>query len=349
MTGPPKAIDDAEHRLLAIEVWKKVVQTQEHFNEICMKVRTLYATVIAVILSVYGAFLKEGGAPVHVNAVTVDPIVPISLALVLVTGLFYFVDRFWYHQLLLGSVAQGAFIEERWSKIIPELRMGAEITAKSAIDISHRPLVAWFARFFVTDKRLKTNKRLHSDAKIEVFYKPPLVLALLVFFVAVLAGGIRVNGAAIGPLFWGAATGRLASPSTPEQQIRAQRAIFNKAITNGDIAAISRVLADNAQLITGSDSAVVAGKNAQLELWLSEFRDPGRVIYVRTPEQIVYSPFTEVAMETGEWRGADNRSQSNWAGGSYSAKWRKFANTWKIESEIFVTTGCGGRLCPAKR
>lgn len=191
MTGPSPPIDHAEHRALAVEVWKKVVQTQEHFNEICMKVRTLYATVIAVILSVYGAFLKEGGAVMHVSRVAVDPIVPISLALVLVTYLFYFVDRYWYHQLLLGSVAQGAFIEERWGGIIPELSMGAQITAKSAIDISHRPVVASLARLVVTDVRLKTSKRLHSDAKIEVFYKPIGLLALAVFLLSFACGGVQ--------------------------------------------------------------------------------------------------------------------------------------------------------------
>jgi hypothetical protein len=182
---------------LAIEISKKVVQTQEHFNDICMKVRTLYGTVIAVILSVYGAFLKGGGTAMHVNVVAVDPIVPISLALVLVTYLFYFVDRYWYHQLLLGSVAQGAFIEERWGTIIPELRMGAQITAKSAIDISHRPLVAALARWVVTDKRLKTNRKLHSDAKIEVFYKPIGLLAAAVFLLSLVCGGVRVNDRAI--------------------------------------------------------------------------------------------------------------------------------------------------------
>lgn len=193
MTRQSGPTDDADHRILAIEVWKKVVQTQEHFNEICMKVRTLFATVIAVILSVYGAFLKGGAAPVHVSLLAIDPIVPIALALVIVTYLFYFVDRYWYHQLLLGSVAQGRFIEERWAKIIPELRMGAEITAKSAVDISHRPLVAWLAGIVVTDQRLKTTKKLHSDAKIEVFYKPIGLLALIVFLSSVAFGGLRIN------------------------------------------------------------------------------------------------------------------------------------------------------------
>lgn len=212
MTDAPKV--SVEDKGLAIEVWKKVVQTQEHFNEICMKVRTLYATVIAVILSVYGAFLKEGGSAVHVAAVSVDPILPISLALVLVTYLFYFVDRFWYHQLLLGAVAQGAAIEKRWARALPEIQMGQEITAKSAIDVTSRPFLAWVVGLFVTDARLKAEKKLHSDAKIEVFYKPIGWLAFIVFLSSLFLGGVRIYDRALAMYGWEVARGALVCNSS---------------------------------------------------------------------------------------------------------------------------------------
>jgi hypothetical protein len=195
--GPAPAKDDLVDREIAVEVWKKVVQTQEHFNEICMKVRTLYATVLAVILSVYGAFLKQGASALDLRYMTFSPILPISLSIILVTGLFYFVDRYWYHRLLLGAVDQGAEIEQRWANIIPEMGMGAKISERSAIDINHRPLVAWFARLFVSDKRLKENGTLHSDAKIEIFYKPVGWFALIVFVLAIFFGGLQINGRSI--------------------------------------------------------------------------------------------------------------------------------------------------------
>lgn len=197
-----EAAGDVENKKLVIEVWKKVVQTQEHFNEICMKVRTLYATVIAVILSIYGAFLKEGANAVHMSNMTLDPIVPITLAVVLVTYLFYFVDRFWYHQLLLGAVAQGAAIENRWSKAIPEIQMGREISAKSAVDVSSRPIIAWFLGWVVTDERLETTKKLHSDAKIEAFYKPIGWVAFAMFLSSLVLGGVRIDERSVASYMW---------------------------------------------------------------------------------------------------------------------------------------------------
>lgn len=190
MTDP---IDDHEHRMLALEAWKKVVQTQEHFNEICMKVRTLYATVIAVVLSVYGAFLKEGGAEFHLGGIDVAPIVPILIAIIIVTRLFYFVDRHWYHRLLLGAVDQGTEIENRWQSIIPEIALGSKISARSPVELANKKGLAWSLGWFVTDKRFKEGKKLHSDAKIEVFYKPIAWLGGFLLVLAVLLGGIRIQ------------------------------------------------------------------------------------------------------------------------------------------------------------
>jgi ketosteroid isomerase-like protein len=133
-----------------------------------------------------------------------------------------------------------------------------------------------------------------------------------------------------------------------EHQIRARRAAFNRAIAKGDIPAIAAVLADNAQLVTGSDSSVISGKAAQVAVWSRDLKDKSRGIYVRTPDRITVSPFS-MALETGHWRGRDNRSARIWAKGEYVAKWRRFGGTWKIESETYMTTACGGSYCPKRR
>lgn len=197
MNKAPPIVNDAEHRALVVEVWKKVIQTQEHFNEICMKVRTLYATVVAAVLSVYGAFLRQAGDALQVQQFSISPIVPVSLAVVVVTSLFYFVDRYWYHRLLLGAVDQGKFIEDRWADVIPEIKMGAKISERSAVDLKHRPFVTWLAQRAVSDDKLKKNGSLHSDAKIEVFYKPIGAFALAVFIGAIFFRGVRIQGHSI--------------------------------------------------------------------------------------------------------------------------------------------------------
>ena len=134
-----------------------------------------------------------------------------------------------------------------------------------------------------------------------------------------------------------------------EQAIRHQRAAFNRAIARGDIKGIGAVLANNAQLITGTDSNLVAGKAAQLSIWSQDLRDRSRGIYVRTPSRIQVSAIRPMALETGQWRGVDNRKAKDWAAGDYFAKWRRIDGAWKIESETYMTTACGGAYCPKKK
>ena len=134
-----------------------------------------------------------------------------------------------------------------------------------------------------------------------------------------------------------------------EQQIRAQRSAFNHAIAKGDIPAIAAVLADNAQLVSGNSSNVTAGKPAQVALWSQDLKDKSRGVYVRTPDRIRLSPLSPMAMEDGRWRGVDTKSAKDWASGIYSAKWRRIDGSWKIESETYMTTACGGDWCPKAR
>ena len=133
-----------------------------------------------------------------------------------------------------------------------------------------------------------------------------------------------------------------------ERQIRAQRSAFNRAIAIGDVNAIAAILADNVQLITGTDSKLFAGKAAQLATWTQDLRDRSRGIYVRTPLRIRVSSIRPMALETGHWRGVDTASAKDWAAGYYVAKWRRIDGAWRIESETYMTMSCGGTYCPKK-
>lgn len=137
-------------------------------------------------------------------------------------------------------------------------------------------------------------------------------------------------------------------PSAPsaEQQIRAQRQAFNAALARGDLPAIATFLADNVQIVTGNSSLVFSGRAAQIGMWWEDFQAADRPSYVRTPDRIELSPTGPMAMETGHWRGVNVTSASDWASGSYSAKWRRIDDRWLIESEIYMTTACGGSRCP---
>jgi ketosteroid isomerase-like protein len=127
---------------------------------------------------------------------------------------------------------------------------------------------------------------------------------------------------------------------SPELAIRARRAAFNRALAEADLDAIAPLLARDAVLVAGTDSAVIAGRKAQLQAWKREFAAAERLVYTRLPRSIEASPIEPIAMEYGDWRGATASGRET-ASGTYAAKWRRIARDgagdWVIEAEIFLT------------
>lgn len=124
-----------------------------------------------------------------------------------------------------------------------------------------------------------------------------------------------------------------------ELAIRSRRAAFNRAIAEGDAAAIAPILARDVVMVTGSDSAVVSGRNAQVKVWRREFASPARVVYTRTPASIAVSRVEPVALEHGHWQGIEASTGRSLASGDYSAKWREVLGEWVIVAEIYATLG----------
>lgn len=123
---------------------------------------------------------------------------------------------------------------------------------------------------------------------------------------------------------------------SPELAIRSRRAVFNRALADADLDAIGPLLVAEAVLVTGTDSAVLSGRKAQLRAWKQEFAAPDRSIYTRLPDSIEVSPVEPVALEHGKWR-AVTVAGKGVASGSYTAKWRKVRSEWVIEAEIYLT------------
>jgi ketosteroid isomerase-like protein len=119
--------------------------------------------------------------------------------------------------------------------------------------------------------------------------------------------------------------------------IRARRAVFNRAIADGDAAAIGPILARDCVMVTGTDSAVIAGRNAQVRVWQREFASSNRLVYERLPDAITVSSVEPIALEQGEWQGVEQGGTAPAASGVYAAKWREVGGQWVIEAEIFVT------------
>lgn len=122
-----------------------------------------------------------------------------------------------------------------------------------------------------------------------------------------------------------------------ELAIRQRRLAFNRALADGDLDGVAAVLAPQAVLVTGTDSAVIAGRKAQLAVWKREFAAATPTLYVRTPETILISPVAPIAFEHGRWEGRSGGEVI--ASGGYSAKWRTGGGLWWIEAELYLTLG----------
>lgn len=117
--------------------------------------------------------------------------------------------------------------------------------------------------------------------------------------------------------------------TTPEDAIRARRRLTNKLIAAKDASRLRPFFVADARLITG-DGGLILGADAIVEAFAAQFREPGFVAYVRTPDTIELDQAGGRAAETGRWTGG-GRS------GAYMAAWRKVTGQWAIESELFVT------------
>lgn len=118
--------------------------------------------------------------------------------------------------------------------------------------------------------------------------------------------------------------------------IRMRRAAFNRALAEHDIDSIARLLDKNAVLVTGTDSAVISGRTAQVRTWKREFAAADATVYTRLPEKIEFSSIEPIALEYGNWSGV-TRSGEHVASGTYVAKWRQTSADWQIEAEIYLT------------
>jgi ketosteroid isomerase-like protein len=125
--------------------------------------------------------------------------------------------------------------------------------------------------------------------------------------------------------------------AAPDLAIRLRRTAFNRALADADLDAIASILVRDAILVTGTDSAVITGRKAQLMTWKREFAATARTAYTRTPETIVASPVEPIAMEHGQWRCVTAADGALVASGAYTAKWREVAGEWVIEAELYLT------------
>lgn len=128
-------------------------------------------------------------------------------------------------------------------------------------------------------------------------------------------------------------------------EIKAARAAFNQAIYDADMNGIAAALTEEVILITGTDSDLYQGCDAQVALWQSDADDPVRLICERTPTRVQPSQLHPIASETGIWVCHARGDTANTVTGDYSAKWRRSHGAWRVEAETFTTLACTGTFC----
>lgn len=119
-----------------------------------------------------------------------------------------------------------------------------------------------------------------------------------------------------------------------KQEILSQRKASNQAIRAFDHELNATFSTDDALITTGAGTLIV-GKEAQ-SAYLKSLKGP-KMYWIRTPDEVIVNPKTNLAWETGTWKGYYEDSEEPIVGGKYSAQWTKASGTWLIRSQLFVT------------
>lgn len=107
-----------------IEIWKKIIDVQKHFNDICIRLRALSITVITAFIGAIGYLWGN-------SKIDVDTILLLTPLVVLAWTAFYLMDMGWYQRLLIGAVQKGKEIEKNNKRYIPEIALATQITIAS--------------------------------------------------------------------------------------------------------------------------------------------------------------------------------------------------------------------------
>ena len=159
----PKGIGDLEKLNGNLEVWKKVIDVQQHFNTIEMQIRNFAVTILAGIIAAAGLALRDPKTIIIFNK-PISSASAILVAGVIVLFSFYFMDRFWYHRLLQGAVIRGEKLETELEKVLPEIALSKTIRKESPVF------------------------RIRSKHKIDIFY------GIIILFLLITAVGVNHLG-----------------------------------------------------------------------------------------------------------------------------------------------------------
>ncbi|ECC4237767.1 hypothetical protein GIC48_20415 [Salmonella enterica] len=139
-----------EQLKLKIDVWKTVIDVQKHFNDLEMKVRNFGILILSAFIGVIGVSFNSSSEFI-VFGYNHSVAAILALGASVVWLLFYFVDVYWYHPLLLGAVKKGLALEQEIASDLPNINLTETIGNSSPKNI-----LCW--------------KNMHSTGKANLFY-----------------------------------------------------------------------------------------------------------------------------------------------------------------------------------
>lgn len=106
-----------------IEEWKTVIQTQMHFNDLLMKVRTATVSVVLAVFGAAGYSLQFDNLVRNIGYIPYIGVVKIHTAVgVIIVGLailiaMFVIDYRYYYKMLVGAVKRGYEFDEEFSNM----------------------------------------------------------------------------------------------------------------------------------------------------------------------------------------------------------------------------------------
>lgn len=118
-----------EEQTLAVQVWTKIVSTQEHFNTLILQVRNHLLTILTAVLGGVGVALTQ-----HYRVTLFSKDADLTTVILFVGFLilipFYITEK-GYHHLLVGAVKQAIDLETKLKDEIPGIALSTRIKEES--------------------------------------------------------------------------------------------------------------------------------------------------------------------------------------------------------------------------
>lgn len=126
--------DDVKSRL---DIWKTIVGVQKHFNDLELKIRNFAIIALGAVLTGTG-FALRANLKIQLGGTDIPFAAFLLVVGTIVWMAFWFMDRHWYHRLLLGSVRHGMEVEKSLETVLPEIRLTESIKKESPTNIFGR-------------------------------------------------------------------------------------------------------------------------------------------------------------------------------------------------------------------